>query len=121
MEDFDFTHLQVGFEPTNQKIINLHSSTNSITHDNTLFMKSSNDAIDKILQRGSKIEQRRSFIKDLFLKYKRLTRCQVMEITKTGQSTATNDLAVLIEIGFIVRRSPTKSPRTDFFEINSGI
>ena len=56
-------------------------------------------------------------LKDLFLKYKKLTRSQVMEITKVGPSTATKDLAVLLDAGFIVRKSPTKSPRTDYFEM----
>jgi DeoR/GlpR family transcriptional regulator of sugar metabolism len=74
-----------------------------------------------IIQSGFRTEQRHTQIKELFKKYKKLTRKQVVEITKVGPTTITKDLLLLTEAGFIVRRTPTKSARTDYFEFNEGI
>ena len=40
-----------------------------------------------------------------------------MEIANISTTTATKDLLALTKAGFIVRRTPTKSTRTDYFEI----
>jgi Fic family protein len=71
----------------------------------------------KVIQRGSKTDRRHSFIKELFKQYKTLTRSQVIEITDVSPSTATKELQILCDEGFIVRRTPTTSPRTFYFEL----
>jgi DNA-binding NtrC family response regulator len=112
VKDFDFTHLQA---PLNQTSLNesIKANLDSVEYKSSL----SEDPILKVIQKGFPVEKRLTHLKELFIKYKKLTRSQIMEITKIGPSTATKDLSVLLEEGFIVRKSPTKSPRTDYFEI----
>jgi len=75
--------------------------------------------IVKIVQRGSKVEQRIAYIKELFRQYRKLTRSQIIEILKVHPSTATSELQMLCEEGFIVRKTPTKSSSTFYFDIVS--
>jgi transcriptional regulator with PAS, ATPase and Fis domain len=77
-----------------------------------------NDTISKIIQNGFPMENRHAMLKELFVKYKKLTRKQVVEILKIATTTATKDLQTLCDQGFIVRKTPTKSSRTDYFEVN---
>lgn len=114
IEQFDFNHLQEppsitpqSQEPKKSGHTHLHNSG------------SEEDPILKILQKGFPVEQRHNQIKELFKKYKKLTKGQIIELIKIGHTTAGKDLQVLIDQGFIVRRSPTKSTRTDYFEIIS--
>lgn len=111
INDFDFTHLQ---EP--QKLGTPVKNMKPELEISAINPAANEDPILKVIQKGFPIERRQTLLKELFQKYKKLTRSQVMEITNVGPSTATKDLAVLLEEGFIVRRSPTKSPRTDYFE-----
>ena len=78
---------------------------------------SNEDLLLKIIQKGFPVETRQNLIKDLFRNHKRLTRSQIMEIASISTTTATKDLQVLVAAGFIVRRTPTKSTRMDYFEI----
>lgn len=106
LEHFDKDHLQ-------DEII---SSESSITPKVKSSGMPDNQTVLNVIQRGFPIEQRHNQLKQLFLQYKKLTRSQIMEITKVGPSTATKDLLALQNAGYIIRRSPTKSPRTDYFE-----
>ena len=70
-----------------------------------------------IFQKGLNTEQRTQYLKQLFLKYKILTRGQVTEIAKINPVTANKDLQKLCEEGFIIKRTPTKSYRSNYYEI----
>lgn len=106
LEHFDKSHFQEDVS-TLEKNLSL---------DEPFYPMPTNQNILNIIQKGFPIEQRHSQLKKLFQQYKKLTRSQIMEITKVGPSTATKDLLVLQNAGYIIRRSPTKSPRTDYFE-----
>jgi transcriptional regulator with PAS, ATPase and Fis domain len=112
LNHFDFTHLQ------NFTISKIHPQVKIVKTD--LWLKDNpeqEDPLYKIIQDGFPFEQRQATLKSLFVKYNRLTRKQIVEITKVCPSTATKDLLHLCNSGFIIRRSPTKSGRTDYFEI----
>ena len=122
-EDFDFHHLQ-GYLPKESR-----SKTNSldfiasddqqlqanIRHPQEINIASEN--IINIVQRGSKVERRIALIRELFKKYKILTRSKIVEITHVNPSTATKELQMLCEKGFIKRQTPTSSPSTYYFEL----
>lgn len=111
---FDFTHLK------NFPVSKINPKLN--IDDLGLFEKSGieqDDPYIKIIQSGFPLEQRQATLKSLFVKYKKLTRKQIVEITKVGHTTATKDLQKLCQSGFIIRRSPTKSGRTDYFEVTT--
>ena len=76
-----------------------------------------NDRILKIVQKTSTLDQRHEFLKELFQQYKKLTRSQIMEITGTSPVTATKDLQMLCESGFIKRKTPTKSVKSHYFAL----
>jgi len=106
LEHFDRTHLQEDFQVLEKPpAFNVTQPIHAI-----------NQNIVTIIQRGFPVEQRHNQLKLLFQQYKKLTRSQIMEITQVGPSTATKDLLALQNAGCIIRRSPTKSPRTDYFE-----
>ena len=73
--------------------------------------------LNLIHQSGLKPEQRILYLKELFQKYKILTRSQIMKITKVNPIAATKELQLLCDEGFIVRKSPSKSPRSVYFEL----
>lgn len=108
LEHFDVTHLQEQVGTSKQSRI--------IISNETFQNESPDNAILGVIQKGFPVEQRHNQLKQLFKQYKKLTRSQIMEITKVGPSTATKDLLALQTAGIITRRSPTKSPRTDYFE-----
>lgn len=115
MEDFDFTRLQ-GYSGAFGKLKEEEKVSGSPILNPIIAAKDANeDEILKIVQRGSKVEQRHEFIKGLFLKYKKLTRSQIMEIAKISPVTATKDMEILCQSGFIQRRTPTKSVKSHFF------
>ena len=117
---------------SNQEIFNLeHIDTMHFSHLNipnnpsqeTSNKESKNVEINPldpetqtILECGFRVENRQNKIKKLFQQYKKLTRNQIIKLTNVGPSTATKDLKTLMDLGLIVRRSPTKSSSTDFFE-----
>lgn len=110
---FDFTHLQKAPEISliSQKVkpLNLPSNAPISSHHE--------DHVLKVIQKGFPVEKRHALIKEIFSKHKKLSRSQIMEIACISTTTATKDLQMLIDIGFIVRRKPTKSSRTDYFEL----
>ena len=108
---FDFSHLQGHHVPEPNSPVK-----ESVVVDSQVSA-AKEDPMLKILQKGFPVETRHNLIKDLFKKYKKLTRSQIMEIANISTTTATKDLLALTKAGFIVRRTPTKSTRTDYFEI----
>lgn len=54
----------------------------------------------------------------LFHQYKQLTRGQIAQILQVSLLTATKDLQRLCAEGVIVKKTPTKSPRSHYFELN---
>lgn len=110
VEHFDFSHLQVkGNYNQNSQTIPLNSNKN--TADGTI-----DQDMSRIIRKGFSIERRIDLIKEMFKKYRKMTRNQIMEINNISSTTATKCLKNLLHSGFIVRRTPTKSSRTDYFE-----
>lgn len=112
IEHFDFTHLK---DYRKETIIPQQKAP--IVLPDT----SKDDSHAQILENGFRVEKRFEFIKDLFRKHKKLTRKQIVEFTRIGQSTATKDLQKLCNAGFLIRRTPTKSPSTDYFECKENL
>jgi DNA-binding NtrC family response regulator len=117
--DFDFTHLQEWSPQTysQPEKISSKNDLNKQTNKPSETVTSEGQYLKIIQQRGPQSERRHALLKEVFREYKKLTRNQVMGITNASPSTATKDLKILCESGFILRRSPTKSPRTDYFEL----
>jgi DNA-binding NtrC family response regulator len=116
--DFDFTHLQAwSAQPKNKSEGQLKKESKV----NDLPLAEQNNTEDPYLkiiqQKGPQIDRRHALLREIFQKYKKLTRNQIMGITNASPSTATKDLQILCEAGFIVRRSPTNSSRTFYFEL----
>ncbi len=109
LEHFDVSNLQVikETEPNPQPSTIITKQKNDVKDENIL----------QILNSGFRTDKRLNLLKELFKEHKKLTRNQIMKITNVGPTTATKDLQTLISTGFIVRRSPTKSPSTDYFEL----
>jgi transcriptional regulator with PAS, ATPase and Fis domain len=78
---------------------------------------SEEERIQGIVSNGFKIESRQQFLKTLFIKYKKLSRSQVKEILKVNPITAANDLQALSDEGFIIKKTPTKSTKSHYFEL----
>jgi transcriptional regulator with PAS, ATPase and Fis domain len=112
IKHFDFMHLQ-GYSSNELKLQSIKTNIES----NIQNSETKEDPHLRIIQGGFQMERRQTLLKELFEKYKKLTRKQVAEISKVGTNTATKDLQSLCDSGFIVRRTPTKSTRTDYFEI----
>ncbi len=110
VDHFDFTHLP----KTNASEPKTNEYTDKLDEP---IVSTKEDPLLKILQKGFPVEARHNLIKDLFKKYKKLTRSQIMEIANISTTTATKDLLALTNAGFIIRRTPTKSTRTDYFEL----
>ena len=75
------------------------------------------DTILNIVHKVHRIEHRQKTLLGLFRKYKKLTRTQIMYITKVSSTTTSKDLELLVEKGVIVLRTPTQSTSTNYFEI----
>lgn len=117
-EDFDFTHLkQWSFskeEPFNYPV-SLNEPQRLINKE--LARSNQEEYLEIINERLPQFEKRQLILKEVFLANKKLTRHQVMGITKTSPATASKDLKELCKTGFIIRRSPTKSTRSYYFEL----
>lgn len=98
------------------KIHNNQSQETSNNESKNVERKPLDVDTQTILESGFRVESRQNKIKELFQQYKKLTRNQIIKFTNVGPSTATKDLKTLMDLGYIVRRSPTKSSSTDFFE-----
>jgi transcriptional regulator with PAS, ATPase and Fis domain len=112
LEHFDFTHLQV-----KPKVPNKNDPIANPIESKILEQIAQDDSYLKIIQSGFRIEKRHLLIKELFKKHQKLTRSQIMKIANIGPTTATKDLQILMNTGFIVRRTPTKSTSTHYFEM----
>lgn len=72
--------------------------------------------VKKIIDKGFKIESRKEYLKEIFIKYKKLSRSQVVEILKVSPLTAANTLQSLCELGFIIKKMPSKSSKSHYYE-----
>lgn len=119
INDFEFDQLE-NFSET-KKIAN--ATPNTVTQKTQSADSNSHaseeERIQKIIEKGFKIENRLLFLKDLFLKYKKLSRSQVREILKVNPITADSALKMLCEEGFIIKKTPTKSTKSHYYEIKN--
>lgn len=106
--DFDFSHLQGELATPQKQAEGKPNKPKPVAEE---------DRIDKIVNRGSKTEQRHEFLLGLFKKYKKLTRLQIIEIADISPLTATKDLQALCKSGVIEKIMPTKSVRSHYFKI----
>ena len=65
-------------------------------------------------------DKRNQQLKALFQQHKQLTRSQIAEALQINLLTATKDLKRLCAEGVIVKKMPTISPQSHFFEIISN-
>lgn len=112
--DFDFSRLQ---------------GTESFKHENFILEKSIppiktvikerkiDERVFSIVQRGSKVDQRLDLLHDIFIKFKKLTRMQVIAILAVSPVTATKDLEALCGAGIIKKIKPTKSVKSFYFTL----
>lgn len=114
IEDFDFSRLQ-GMPEPNFQVDNIATSISKEIEQTVKNDRVVNDRILKIVQKTSTVDQRQEFLKELFKQYKKLTRSQIMEIAEISPVTATKDLQKLCEMGFIERKTPTKSVKSHYF------
>lgn len=117
-KDFDFTHLREWSLYGKNSLGNEFNAANMTRlSPEEIHGPVKEDFLKIINERRSPFEIRQSLLKAVFIEHKKLTRHQVMGLTKTCPTTATKDLQVLCKSGFIVRRSPTNSSRTYYFEL----
>lgn len=115
VEDFDFTRLQ-GMEslvPKKVKTPNKLPVQNEKTIPIQLDINP--EKIQKIIQRKSKLEEREIAFKELFQRYRKLTRSQLIEILNINPGSATKSLQNLCKIGYINKIMPTKSVKSHYF------
>lgn len=113
IEHFDFKHLQVN------PIASNNNASKSTPQDSKILEEIAlDDSYQKIIQSGFRMERRHALLKELFKKHRKLTRNQIMKIANIGPTTATKDLQLLISQNFIVRRTPTQSTSTHYFELS---
>jgi transcriptional regulator with PAS, ATPase and Fis domain len=84
-----------------------------------------NNKYEQMHQRIMKVklssnEKRQQQITLLFQQYKQLNRIQIAEALEVSLLTITRDLKRLCADGIIVKRMPTLSPKTHFFEIKDS-
>ncbi len=91
----------------------------SESHENPAATSSIPNKTD-IFKLGFPIEHRQTQLKELFQTHKKLTKGQIVALTDVSPSTAAKDLSKLQKSGFIIKRTPTKSTRTDYFELNEN-
>ena len=115
LEDFDFTRLHEMQIPKanneNVQSVNLVKVPKSKNEEIVL----DHERILKIVQRGSKSENRQKILKELFQTYKKLTRIQIVEIMAINPGSISKELQVLCKINFIKKITPTKSVKSHYF------
>lgn len=72
-------------------------------------------------KRISSGERRKQQILQLFQQSKQLTRIQIAETLGVSLLTITRDLKVLCANGIIIKRMPTLSPQSHYFEVNDDL
>lgn len=65
-------------------------------------------------------ERRHLQIKELFRQYKKLTRAQIADALQVGLLTTTKDLQKLCAEGVIIKRMPSRSPQSHYFELREN-
>lgn len=98
------------------ELINLPETIEVSQKPNQSFSAPSDFDIFKL---GFPREHRQTQLKELFQTHKKLTKGQIVALTNVSPSTAAKDLITLQKTGFIIKRTPSKSTRTDYFEINN--
>jgi transcriptional regulator with PAS, ATPase and Fis domain len=115
IEDFDFTRLHEMPIPKanneNVQSVNLAKVPKSNNQEIVL----DHERILKIVQRGSKSENRQKILKELFQTYKKLTRIQIVEILAINPGSISKELQILCKIDFIKKITPTKSVKSHYF------
>ncbi len=77
----------------------------------------SDDKIETMLTWGRSPIRRQDRLRELFIKYKKLTRSEIIKILNISPNTATKDLKVLCSDNFIKRIEPSASTRSHYFVI----
>ncbi len=77
------------------------------------------DEPDNTLLQGSGSLRRLERIRVLFRKHHKLTRGEIIRIMRISPNTATRDLRILCEEGFIERVEPRSSTRTHYFRLSA--
>lgn len=115
VEDFDLNRLQglSSLKPKEEKIQIITPPPKNKPAPRQL--KLDPDQIQKILQTGSKFEERQKVFKKLFQRYKKLTRSQLIEILEINPGSVSKGLKNLCEIGYIKKIMPTKSVKSHYF------
>jgi len=73
-------------------------------------------ALDRLIRGGTSPLRRRDAIRDLFARYGKLTRAEIVAALHIAPNTATKYLTCLVEEGVIRRVEPTASTRSHYFE-----
>lgn len=108
--EFDLLEGQIPF--------NVHEKKkNPLSNNHLMTLDNEDDArIKKIVDKGFKVESRAQYLKAVFEKYKRLSRRQVVEILNVSPQTAANTLQSLCDEAVIVKKTPTKSTKSHYYE-----
>ncbi|PCJ57390.1 MAG: hypothetical protein COA79_16105 [Planctomycetota bacterium] len=114
----DNTGIQKKAEAQTSNTSNLkENSQRNFTLENP-FAIDPKQAIDQGIKKYSNL--RRDLIMNLFKEHKVLTRAMIIRFINCAPNTATHDLKLLMEEGFIKKVSPTKSPRSSYFILNEN-
>lgn len=115
IEDFDFGRLQgmASFAPKKENLPISIPLKKEKPKSNQLNINP--EKIQKIIQRKPKFEEREIAFKELFQRYKKLSRSQLIEILKINPGSATKSLQNLCKIGYINKIMPTKSVKSHYF------
>lgn len=110
MEDIEIDWLKPSKNSSEKKSALSVSGLRHIGNDDLMHQR--------ILQKKLTLADKRNIkIKQLFQQYRQLTRGQVAEALEINLLTATKDLQRLCKEGLIVKKMPSLSPRSHFFEL----
>ena len=88
-----------------------------LTNNNSISEKNSPSENISLFIKQTYAEQRQQKVLSLFQHYKKITRYQIVKTLEVSGPTITKDLQVLCAKGLIVKRMPTLSPQSHYFEI----
>lgn len=110
MEDVDIEWLNSNKRLKHNKEVVPTINLQPITDDDRMHQR--------IMQKKLTLADKRNLkIKQLFQQYKKLTRGQISEALEVNLLTATKDLQRLCKEGVIVKKTPSLSPRSHYFEL----
>jgi len=75
------------------------------------------DAVTNFLRGGRSSLRRRERLRQLFRNHKRLTRREIIALLRVAPNTATRDLKILCDEGFVEKVRPSASPATHYFSL----